>query len=248
VARFVAPADARVFLGRLTRLDRDAVVRLRPTGAGRTALWARLPWGVLVTREVAVAVPGDVTVGAAALLAAEEAMPPPRDHEWRWPLPRAAGVVVEEVPARRLREVAAAAAGTLREVSVAGLGGRPVGVRVLREALLDHVAIVVETGTGPAPARPLAAGERAPEERGPGEPGAGEPGAGRVEVPQRLVQAVVRMGFLGPADPPAGEPAEESVRVRRSDRWVGLAARYGTAWLPPPAGPLTVRPFRPPAS
>jgi hypothetical protein len=28
--------------------------------AGRTALWARLPWGVLVTREVAAAAPGEL--------------------------------------------------------------------------------------------------------------------------------------------------------------------------------------------
>jgi hypothetical protein len=58
---------------------------------------------------------------------------------------------------------------------------------------------------------------------------------GRLEIPQRLVQAVVRMGFLGSGDVP--------VRVRSAQRWVGLAARYGTAWLPP-AG-LAVRPARP---
>jgi hypothetical protein len=199
------PADARVFLGRLTHLDPEALVRLRPTGPDRTALWARLPWGVLVTREVALASPADVTFGAGALLAGRS--PQRRDAEWRWPLPPRPGEVVEEVPAQRLREVAAAAAGTLREVTEAGLGGRVVGVRVLREALLDHVAVVVETGTG------------------------------SVDVPQRLVQAVVRMGFLG--RPASDEPP---IRVRRYGRWVGLAARYGTGWLPPPAGPLSVRP------
>jgi hypothetical protein len=119
-------------------------------------------------------------------------------------------VVVEEVPGARLREVAAAAAGTLREVTQTGLEGRPVGVRVLREALLDHVAVVVETA-----------------------------GVGRVEVPQRLVQALVRMGFLGPDE--ADQADEPPVRVRRADDWVGLAARFGTAWLPPP-DPLAVRP------
>jgi hypothetical protein len=281
----VLPADAQVFLGRLTRVDPDAVVRLRPAGsraksgaaglreagpdrgtlapgqapaesgaaglpeagrdrapapdeADRTALWAHLPWRVLVTREVAAPPPGDITVGAAALLAGFEgagqhagdpgpptgagagvdvggadapvalADPPRRDHDWRWPLPPSMGTVVEEVPAQDIREVAAAAAGTLREIAQTGLGGRAVGVRVVREALLDHVAIAVETE-------------------------AGEP----VEVSQRLVQAVVRMGFLGPE---AG--AEDPVRVRLAGRWVGLAARYGTAWLPPRLGPLTVRP------
>jgi hypothetical protein len=217
LAALAAHADVRAFLGRLTHLDRDAVVRLRPVADGRTALWARLPWGALVTREVGTAVAGDRTVGAAALLAADlagGAVPARRDQEWRWPLPPAGGTVVERVPAPRLREVATAAAGTLREVTESGLAGRPVGVRLLREALLDHIAIVVEN----------------------------EAGAGRVEVPQRLVQAVVRMGFLGrPADADLGDV---SVRVLRSARWVGLAARYGTGWLPPPVGQLAVRPIR----
>ncbi|MPZ26402.1 MAG: hypothetical protein GEV12_08085 [Micromonosporaceae bacterium] len=269
-ARLVVPSDARVFLGRLTRLDPNAVVRLRPAGAGRTELWARLPWGVLATRDLATTVPEDLTVGAAALLAAlpgpaaaggsatagpatvepatvepvatgpaaagpatvepvtagaaragpvaarmvtATGLPPRRDREWRWPLPPDPGEVLEEIPARRLAEVAAAAARTLREVTTTGLAGRPVGVRMLREALLDHVPIVVESPAGPA---------------GP---------AGRVEVPQRLVQGVVRMGFLGRVTDPGAV-----VRVRRSQRWVGLAARYGTGWLPPPPGPLTVRP------
>ncbi|HEY7272796.1 MAG TPA: hypothetical protein VH502_08685, partial [Actinoplanes sp.] len=48
----VGVADAGAFLARLTRLDPAALVRLRAAGA-RTALWARLPWNVLVTREVA---------------------------------------------------------------------------------------------------------------------------------------------------------------------------------------------------
>lgn len=212
------PPDARTFLGRLTHLDPGALVRLRPMGSDRTALWARLPWGVLVTRDVDLTVTDDVTVGAAALLAGadqspprhdplpprRDPLPPRRDAEWRWPLPPHAGSVVEEIPAARLRELINAAAGTLREVSVTGLSGRAVGARRLREALLDHVPIVVETD------------------------------AGRWEVPQRLVQGVARMGFLGREHAP--------VRVRLTNSWVGLAARYGTAWLPPPAGPLTIRP------
>jgi hypothetical protein len=204
-------SDLQTFLGRLTHLDRNAVVRLRPARPGWTALWARLPWGVLVTREVPGApaqAAGDVTVGAAALLGGGGVLPPRRDQDWRWPLPPAGVAVVEEIPASRLREVSAAAAGTLREVTETGLAGRPVGGRMLREALLDHIAVVVE-----------------------------EDGGQRLEVPQRLVQAVVRMGFLGADDAP--------VRVTRADRWVGLAARYGTGWLPPPSGPLALRPLSP---
>lgn len=200
------PADAQVFLGRLTHLDRTAVVRLRPVAADRTALWACLPWRALVTREVALAVGSDVTVAAAALLAGGSTEP--RDHDWRWPLPPASAAVLEEIPAQRLAEVATAAASTLKEVTETGLAGRAVGSRVVREALLDHVAIVVETG------------------------------AGRLDVPQRLIQAVARMGFLG---------SDRSLaRVLVADRWVGLAGRYGTAWLPPPS--LLIRGARPPRS
>lgn len=210
--QFVLPADARVFLGRLTRLDPGALVRLRPAphGSGtdgpRTVLWANLPWRVLVTREVEGPAPGDVTVAAAALLAATDALPPRLDPQWRWPLPPGPGEVVEELPAAALRRVGAAAAGVLREAATGGLQGRAVGVRALRDALLDHVAIVVE-------------GDGAP-----------------VRVRQRLVQAVLRMGFLGPA-----ATDEPPVRVRRCGQWVGLVARYGTAWSPPP-DPLVLRP------
>jgi hypothetical protein len=83
-----------------------------------------------------------------------------------------------------------------------------VGQRAVRDALLDHVALVV-TPTG------------------------GEP----VEVSQRLVQAVSRMGFLGPAG--ADVP---DTRVRTVGRWVGLSAPYGVAWLQT-VSKLTVMPI-----
>lgn len=205
-------ADAGAFLARLTRLDGAALVRLRPSTPGYTALWARLPWEVLVTRTVPGSA-GDVTVRAADLLAelsrGGAALPPRRDELWRWPLPPAGPEVLEQVPARAVREIGAAAEGTLRAVARGGLGGRPVGDRVVRDALLDHIAITVTR----------------------------EPGTDRVDVPQRLVQAVIRMGFLG--DPAVPDTAP--VRVLRAGRWVGLAAAYGTGWLRP-AGPLTVRP------
>jgi hypothetical protein len=171
---------------------------------------------VLVTREVAAAAPGDVTVNAADLLTATAGLPTRRDQLWRWPLPPGPGVVVEEIPTRKLREVALAAAGTLREVTTHGLRGRAVGSRILREALLDHVPIVVEaTGSDP------------------------DSDGGRVEISQRLVQAVAQMGFLGGAE--AAATARTLVRVRCAERWVGLAAQYGTAWMPPSAGPLSLR-------
>lgn len=205
--RLVLPSDARVFLGRLTHLNPHALVRLRPSGPGRTALWAWLPWRVLVTREVAVDTAADATFRAAELLAAAgpgAGGPARRDAQWRWPLPPRQQTREEDIPAHRIRAVAEAAAGTLREVRDSGLQGRPVGARMLREALLDHIPVTVINADGE-----------------------------RIEVPQRLVQAVVRMGFLGPAD--------TVVSVRRAGRWVGLAAHYGDAWLPPAGGPLGIR-------
>jgi hypothetical protein len=196
----IAVADAGAFLARLTRLDPGAAVRLRAAGQ-RTALWGRLPWNVLVTREVAGSGPIDATVSAADLLAAlardDEALPARRDEQWRWPLPPTGARAVESVAAAELTRLAAAAAGTLREVSAGGLAGRAVGQRAVRDALLDHVALVVT----PADGR-------------------------RVEVPQRLVQAVSRMGFLGPADADGPDP-----RVYVAGQWVGLSAPYGVAWL-----------------
>lgn len=185
------------------------MVRLRPAGPGRTELWGRVPWKVLVTREVDDPVADDVTVSAAALLT-DGGSASRRDARWRWPLPPESGHVREEIPAAEVHRLAAAAAGTLREVTESGLDGRPVGSRMLREALLDHVAVVVD-------------------------PDATEP----IRVPQRLVQAAVRMGFVG-------DDEDHPVRVRVARRWVGLAARYGTAWLPPPT-PLAVRPAGGPA-
>jgi hypothetical protein len=194
------PADAGAFLARLTRLDPAAPVRLRPAGP-RTALWAHLPWEVLVTREVAGGGPADATVSAAELLARLAAgdleLPPRRDAEWRWPLPPGAGRAVETVAAAELARLAAAAAGTLREVTAAGVAGRAVGQRAVRDALLDHIALTVTPSDG-----------------------------GRVAVPQRLVQAVARMGFLG-----AASVDGPGVRVRVAGQWVGLSAPYGTAWL-----------------
>ncbi|HWS38719.1 MAG TPA: hypothetical protein VN408_39030 [Actinoplanes sp.] len=191
--------DAGAFLARLTRLDPSAPVRLRSTG-GRTALWAHLPWDVLVTREVAGPGPGDATVSAAGLLAVLAAsgttLPERRDTLWRWPLPPPTARAVESVSGTELARLAAAAAGTLREVTTSGVAGRAVGQRAVRDALLDHVALVVT-------------------------PDSGEP----VQISQRLVQAVARMGFLGPRD---AEPVEARVRV--AGGWVGISAPYGVAW------------------
>ncbi|MCZ7418585.1 MULTISPECIES: hypothetical protein [unclassified Micromonospora] len=212
----VDSADAGAFLARLVRLERAALVRLRPAAAGaRTALWARLPWEVLAVRTVAGACPADVTVAAGQLLAELAAggadLPARHDAQWRWALPPAVSRRVETLPGGELRRLAEAAAGTLRAAAEHGVGGRAVGQRVLRDALLDHVAVVVTPDDQPD--RP-------------------------VEVTQRMVQGLVRMGFLAASEDSSDA---DGVQVRAAGRWVGLVGPYGAIWSQK-ATDLVVRP------
>ena len=204
-------ADVETFLTRLLRLDQAAVVRLRPSPGDEPArLWALLPFRVLVTRPLAEPVKTDVTVSAADLVAnlASGQHPRQRDQAWRWPLPPSRSRVVETIPAVEVVRLAAAASRTLRTAAAEGVGGRAVGERIVRDALLDHVPIVVTTDDGV-----------------------------RVEVPQRVVQAVARMGFLGrvthSADSIASTPGDQSVTVRLAIGWIGLDALHGSAWYRP---------------
>lgn len=238
-------ADAGAFLARLLRLDPAAVVRIRPVGrtgplgrlrqierlaaAGRmdpaeqvepeeatdprfAEFWGRLPFGVLVGRVIRdVALDDDLTVAASALLRTLDQDPPRplerRDAAWRWALPTSRGRAVETIPANVVARVAAAASQTLRVAVSEGVGGRAVGERALRDALLDHVPIVATSAEGD-----------------------------RVEVSQRLVQAVARMNFLGTAgsDPSTGVTnGDTSITVRRAGSWICLDASYGSAWYRP---------------
>lgn len=204
-------AEAGPFLARLARLNPATLVRLRPAGSAALSLWARLPWEVLVCRTVPVPSTLDTTLRAAELLAALESgsttLPQARDAQWRFPLPPGAGTPVEVLPTGELRRLATAAAATLRAAGTGGVAGRAVGERMIRDALLDHVPIVV------------LADDR------------------RIEVSQRLVQGLVRMGFVEQDGP--GE-----VRVVVTGAWVGLAGRYGTVWRRTGAG-LALRPQAP---
>jgi hypothetical protein len=203
-----AGGDVAAFLGRLVRLDPVALVRLRRSG-DRSALWGNVPWNVLVSRTVAgsFGADGDIVVRARDWLAAGDDAAVTglqrRDAEWRLALPPDERGVIEEIPAAELRSLGAAAADTLRAAETGGIRGRVVGARAVRDALLDHVAIVVSAG-----------------ERG-------------IEIPQRLVQAVVRMDF---APAPGAGGGDGPVRVVRAGPWIGLAAEYGTAWWRDPSG------------
>jgi len=195
--------DLGAYLSRLTRLAPDTVVRARDG-----EVWAAVPWGVLVVHP-APGLSGDVTVTAAAWLADGSRDPsglPRADGRWRGALPPAVSIVVETVPAAVLRRLVDAAAATLRETATAGLGGRAVGSRAVRDALLDHVPIVASDDHGH-----------------------------EARVPQRLVQAVARMGLLGTDDEP--------VRILSAGLWIGLATSRGKAWWRPVSG-LSLTPRR----
>jgi hypothetical protein len=206
-------ADAGALVARLLRLDSSAVVRLRPGPDDLVELWAMLPFRVLVTRAVTSAASKagpagaaglaerDVTVLGADLLQwlskPDMPFPAPRDQLWRWPLPPSGAIAVESVSAVDIQRVADAASVTLRDAATHGVGGRTAGERVVREALLDHVPITVTSPSGQ-----------------------------RVEVSQRLVQALVRMNFLV-------RDGEGPVTVRVIGAWIGLSATYGSCWHRP---------------
>ncbi len=194
----------REFLARLVRLDPRALVRVRPDG-----LWAMLPFKVLVRLPLSEPPAGDATYRAADLaqLTVTEPIEAAEkldrcDSDWRWPRPTSWGQGVETIPVADLRRLADAAARTVRTATTEGVGGRAVGERILRDALLDHVAIVVTTDRDE-----------------------------RIEIPQRMVQALVRMGLHGPV---TGDTiGDGQVTVRLAIRWIGLETRYGSAWYRP---------------
>jgi hypothetical protein len=222
------------FVTRLLRLDPAAVVRLRPEPDGAGCAWAMLPFRVLVGRRLSQAPPTDITVQAAdlaqALAGGELGGLTRRDEAWRWPVPTSPGQAVEHIPVAEIRRLAAAAARTVRQAMAEGVNGRAVGERALRDALLDHVAIVVTSEDGE-----------------------------RIEVPQRMVQALVRTGLLETAGTPVaagagGAPTATTVgvsvdtmgigvstdtesidvvAVRRTMAWIGMSSRYGSAWYRP---------------
>jgi hypothetical protein len=190
-----SPRDAGAFLARVVRLDPAALVRLRTHGPDAVALWTWLPQGVLAVRVVPGSAPADAVVGATALLEIlgdEVPLPPRRDAEWRGPVPGTGFRRLDEVPADVMGSLAAAGERTFREAVASGAGRSRSGARALTDAVLDHVAVAV---TGPS-------GET-------------------VDVPQRVVQALSSLGFLG----------DEPVAVDVTDSWLRLAGTFGAVHL-----------------
>ncbi|HEV7823389.1 MAG TPA: hypothetical protein VGP02_00615 [Mycobacteriales bacterium] len=208
--RLGAVADAGAFLARVVRLDPQALVRLRPYGDGSVALWTWLNVGVLAVRVVPGTGPADVVVSASGLLdaLASEAvvpgavvpgavvpgvvLPPRRDAEWRGPLPGPGFRRLDVLPPDAVERLAVAGERTFKEAVAAGAGRSRSGARALTDAVLDHVAVAV---TGP--------------------------GDESADVPQRAVQTLVSLGFLGP-DP---------VAVDVTAAWLRLVGTYGAVHL-----------------
>ena len=176
-----ASPDAGAFLARLLRLDPRAVVRLRlrlgraghdrhpRCGPGCRSGRAGHP------RRSAGAGPGDAhgrggrPAGGRCATGGAGLPPRARRATGAGRCRRRAGGSVETVPAAELPGSPRPPPAPCATAAAEGVGGRAVGQRVVRDALLDHVAARRDRRAGRA-----------------------------VEVPQRLVQAVVRMGFLGP--------------------------------------------------
>jgi hypothetical protein len=213
--RLGAVADAGAFLARVVRLDPQALVRLRPYGDGSVALWTWLNVGVLAVRVVPGTGPADAVVSASGLLdaLASEAvvpgavvpgvvvpgavvpgvvLPPRRDAEWRGPLPGPGFRRLDVLPPDAVERLAVAGERTFKEAVAAGAGRSRSGARALTDAVLDHVAVAV---TGP--------------------------GDESADVPQRAVQTLVSLGFLGP-DP---------VAVDVTAAWLRLVGTYGAVHL-----------------
>ena len=149
-------ADAAAFAGRVARWDPTGLVRMRRDADGATVrLWAGTPFDTLVTRSVGGALePADVTVHAGNLVAALAVSAQARvdpgpavDAAWRGQLPPAAGwVVVDQVPAQVLSDVAGRGVTAARD--------RPGPHGGASTALLDGEALRV-SGSGYTVSVPL---------------------------------------------------------------------------------------------
>lgn len=170
-------SDAAVFAGRAARWDPAGPVHLTADGQ-RIDLWSPTPFEVLATRAVRGTLdPPEVTVAAADLLAAlaiataDDVDPgQPMADRWRAALPPADGwVLVEDVPAERIEEIARAGADDAHRAAD-DAGGHQRSAR----------------SASPVPAALL----DAPALRAEGDEMA-------VTVPMRLLFALSGMGFAG---------------------------------------------------
>ncbi|MEO8888914.1 MAG: hypothetical protein ABI429_06440 [Jatrophihabitantaceae bacterium] len=208
-----ALADQTPLLRRAIELDAACLARIR-VDAETAAVFARLPFGVLVARTVS---GGAVTASDRTMLARELLdwlegdrvdEPAARDADWRGGLPPATGWRrVDSVPDTVVRELVRTGAAALRDAADrAGVPGAEPRAEVA-DALLDSVVLTVTADGAP---------DRA---------GADPATADRAEVTLRSLSALTRMGFLA-----RGSAAHVDV----SGRWTRVVAAYGTVFAERP--------------
>ncbi|NUP28316.1 MAG: hypothetical protein HOQ44_16785 [Nocardia sp.] len=187
------------FLTRAQRLDPAAVVRLRRRGDGMVAAWVATGFEALATRTVAAELAvDDVTVGADTVLAGLSAAGP---IDLGFSLDSAwRGALPPDSGFGHIDDLPARTLVELAErgADLAKEHGSGHGPPA---SLLDQTVLTVSAG------------------------------AVRVQVPMRVVFALTAMDFV----PDAGEradaeriPSGELVRVRASNTWLRLDARYGS--------------------
>ncbi|MGY0233329.1 hypothetical protein [Longispora urticae] len=233
-------SDLGAFCARVARFDPATLVRL---SAG--AVWARLPFDVLVTRPIAGPAPtGSAPTGPAQ---AGSAQPGPASTE-----PAPAGLAsagpapAGPTPAGPGTTPGAAVDATYRvDELLADLSGTPplrdtewrgalplAAGRTLEEIPAAELRRVAEAAAATLKAAPPTLGERRVRDAlldhvaitvttDDGE---------SAEIPVRLVLGLTRMGFLG----------ETPVAVRRSGGWTGLVGEFGAAWYRPALSFLTI--------
>ena len=206
-------AELAPVLRRGVDLDPNTLARLRVNDA-TAAVLARLPFGVLVARTIAIPDTGaqiDSTVRAGELLAwldgSRTDVPESRDADWRGSVPPTTGWRrLESVPDSAVRDVVRTGALALKDAAAReGVPGAQPRAEVA-DALLDSVVLTVSADDDPA---------------------------ATAQLTLRTLSALTRMGFVARGS---------QVHVDRSGRWLRVAAAYGTVYAET-AG-LTMSPMR----
>lgn len=203
--------DLAPALRRAVTLDPRCLVRFR-FGGGRATALIRLPFGVLVSRGVAIdneTEPRDIAVHASEVLewldVEGAAIPAGRDALWRTGLPPEHGWVrLETVPDDVIRPLVRSGALTFKQAAAReGVPGAQPRAEV-SDALLNSVVLTASDQAGSISA----------------------------PVTLRAVTALTRMGFL---------PRGGHAFIDSAGRWVRVVAEYGTVYLERPGSGLTVR-------
>ena len=202
-------AELAPVMRRAADLDPSSLARLRLTPASGS-VFARLPFGVLVSRTVDAAArpePLDRTVSATqALDWLEGTRPDPpesRDVDWRGGVPPATGWRrIEVVPDHVVRGLVRSGATALQDAAAReGVPGAQPRAEVA-DALLDSIVLTVSDDTG-----------------------------AEATVTLRTLSALTRMGFL-----PRGGAAAVDV----AGRWTRVAAGYGSVLVERPGAGLAL--------